>query len=221
MADGQDYDFPTYLLDVYESISAKLALYDETSDGRQLLRALNVGCEGLQRLAADSSFWDLLADHQASSDGLREPDDLDDWLGELLGAERHLLTQAGMAPRAVALLLNEVELYVRARDQGQDMPPTTQLQSAIGALADATCEEWTRLRPFLQPSSPPPSAPPPLPLEDMPRRLGPFVGRVVKVVGGSVFVALDLIAGAHGFPPELTGYSVQIGGGMIWTGARR
>ena len=61
--------FPGYLIDAFERLLAHLESYDATGDARQLLRALNVACEQLNRFAEDSGFLDLAADldHQAPS----------------------------------------------------------------------------------------------------------------------------------------------------------
>jgi hypothetical protein len=212
--------FPTYILDGYELIAAHLALYDETNDGRQLLRALRVGCERLQQLEADSGFWDLLSGYPGSSDTLQRPNDLDGWLGELLDAERQLLTQAGMAPRAVAVLLHEVELCIRAWSDNSNVPSVSELRDAVVDLANATCQEWERLRSRLQPIIPP--GPEPLPsVSDLPSRLPPFVRRAGIVLGGSAMAAANLAIAAH-FPPltPLAEVSVQAGARLIWAGGR-
>lgn len=220
MADGQHYDFPTYLLDAYEAITSQLAAYDETGDDRQLIRALRSGCIHLQQLVADTTFWTLLADHKASSEALPKPGDLADLLGPLIEAERYLLTQVGMSPRAVAVLLNEVELAARTGGGSDDMP-TAELQSAMGALAEVTCAEWNRNKSLLRPMWPPtPDTPPPSGDLQNSRRVRTYVVRTAKVLGGGVVVVLNVIMGAHGLPAPLAGYSVQVGGGIIWDGVR-
>ncbi len=218
--------FPVYLVEAYEAMLRHARTYDETDDALPLVRGLGVGCEALSRLAEDSQFWGLvnsLASASSDDEGIGSDDDA---LDEVVEVERHLLTQVGMAPRYVALLLESADVAANAfraargsGDQVRLRDAAKTLREQIRALAAETCREWENNRRALQPVSTP-SGPRHAPAEvSRPGRLRRLLKRGALVVGGAIMIGVDGVAAAHlVIPPNVALWSGDIGAGLVVAG---
>ena len=199
-----------YLVRTYEELQRDLQAYDVAGDVRKLLLALELGCEAMNALVGD----DILA--QLESVEVRSEFEIE----SLLEAERHLLTQGGLAPRYVALLLNDLELAERAYRVSGDVQvrqdALKQLRTGFQQLADETCATWRANERALTPTNATHS--PPVETEHPHGLLRRVVRRVALVVGGLVVVVADGIATAHGLPAEMGAVSVEIGTGLVVVG---
>jgi hypothetical protein len=213
---------PSYLVDAYEGLQRNLDLYDLERDERALVRALFIGCEQLNRFAEDSTFWDDLGDIWADSAERDFVVDID--MDLVLDSERDLLTQAGMEPRYVAVLLDQVEVSEAAwrasqRTSDLEMQPARSLEDLrerVRSLASATCDEWQRHSDRLQPTVQISTLPQQI---ERPGRLRRIVKRVVLVVAGGVLVGVDVVAGAHGvISPDVVSASAEAGFRVMTTG---
>jgi hypothetical protein len=202
-----DTPSPTYLIEAYEAMSRSIEQFDETGDGRQLARALGVGCESLSRLGEDSGLWAAVQDMQRVEAGrLYGDSEVDEIFGRILEAERHILTQAGMSPRYVAQLLDQIEVAERAWMAGRggsssDRPSlidsAPNIREGIRELASETCRESDAHRQFLIPDQPV-SPDPPAPIKvGGASRIRAIVKAPLLVVGGAIAISGDIIAALH------------------------
>lgn len=198
---------PTYLIEAYEAMCGCIRRFDESADGRQLARALNVGCEALSRLGEDSGFWLAVENMPRGESGrLYGDSSVDDVLGDIFEAERHILTQAGMSPRYVAQLLDQIEVAERAWMAGRGVPPSDRpslietaptIRDGIRELANETCRQSDAHRQLLIPAQPVSTEPPAPTKVAGASRLRAFLKAPVLIVGGAIAISGDIVAALH------------------------
>jgi hypothetical protein len=226
---GNSEPLLVYLSSTVEALGSFITAYDDAPNDdpqrlRYLVRALHEACLGLSRFAEDSLFWDELAVQAPNSSLLRSGSNLDEGLEQLIDAEQHLLTQAGMPPRYVAILLNDVETAVRTLltsdgDFEDAKVAAERLHGRVRSLANETCNRWHENEAAIKPSQKPGGAVDSPRLSASPSRLRRLAKRAFLVLGGAVVVTIDAVAGAHGaIPDSIAGASAGAGFSLMTAG---
>src|SRR5206468_139118 len=100
-----------------------------------------------------------------------------------------------MAPRYVAILLNDVELaeyaYRASGDPQQRQAQLAQLRGSLSALANETCNLWGANERAVTAQDASSTSPPVT--EGRPSRLRRLLRRAVYIVGGAVLVGVDAV----------------------------